>query len=504
MIIQHNITAMNSHRQLSGNNSMLGKNLEKLSSGFRINRAGDDAAGLSISEKMRAQIKGLETATKNAKDGISLIQTAEGALTEVHSMIDRMATLATQSANGTYNADQRSYMQDELNKLLEDIDRISEGTNFNGTKLLDGTLGGGAGKSGVPQLEAGKTAEGVTSTVFTAATFGKSEGTTAVASQASGTNKLTISYTVEDNDGTITQRKMEVEVSASLDANGAVAALNQDENFSKLFVADKTADSKIIYRSKEAGKNAAYVTKVDESNTSHNLATTTGAAGVNAKTEINGGEMKALGDTITIDGTTYQMIADGGAADSGNIGVIATKGNTTFDGATAAMNFKALLKERGIEFTGADMSNSHKSESYKYAAGKSGSGLSLQVGDTYEDANKIAVNIKSMSAAGLGIKGLDISSQASAGAAIDKISKAKEGVSAARSAMGALQNRLEHVINNLGVATENMAESESRIRDVDMAHEMMAFTKNNILTQAAQSMLAQANQLPQGVLQLLR
>lgn len=504
MIIQHNITAMNSHRQLSGNNSTLGKNLEKLSSGFRINRAGDDAAGLSISEKMRAQIKGLETATKNAKDGISLVQTAEGALTEVHSMIDRMATLATQSANGTYNADQRSYMQDELNKLLEDIDRISEGTNFNGTKLLDGTLGGGAGKSGIPQIQKAVKADGTEQNLtLTAATKASKQMTGDFAKNTNGASTTTVSYTQVAADGTTTIKNVKFEFAQNTEKADMAKAVMDNEELKSLFDMKLTGD-KITFTAKEAGSKAAYVSEIKTTGDGTNTAALAGGtAGTDAKVSF-GAALGAVGDTITIDGTTYELVKDGQDAKEGNVAVIATKDGGAYDADNALLNLKNALSDRGIEFVGASITGTNSSENFKYAAGKAGSGLSLQVGDTYEAANKIAVNIKSMSAAGLGIKGLDISSQASAGAAIDKISKAKEGVSAARSAMGALQNRLEHVINNLGVATENMAESESRIRDVDMAHEMMAFTKNNILTQAAQSMLAQANQLPQGVLQLLR
>lgn len=500
MIIQHNITAMNSHRQLSGNNSTLGKNLEKLSSGFRINRAGDDAAGLSISEKMRAQIKGLETATKNAKDGISLIQTAEGALTEVHSMIDRMATLATQSANGTYNSDQRSYMQDELNKLLEDIDRISEGTNFNGTKLLDGTLGGGAGKSGIPRIEKAVKADGTEQNLtITAATKASKEMGTAFVN-ATGAGEVTVTYQTKNGNETVS-KDVKISFDASTTKEDIAKKVMDNEELKDHFDMKVNGD-KITFTAKEAGSKATYVTTVASTGGAAG-ALTGGTAGTDEKVSF-ADALGAVGDSITIDGTTYELVKDGQDAKEGNVAVIATKDGGAYDANNALLNLKNALSDRGIEFVGTDITASNTSESFKYAAGKAGSGLSLQVGDKYDDANKIAVNIKSMSSAGLGIKGLDITNQKSAGEAIDKISKAKEGVSAARSAMGALQNRLEHVINNLGVATENMAESESRIRDVDMAHEMMAFTKNNILTQAAQSMLAQANQLPQGVLQLLR
>ena len=273
MRIQHNIAALNSYRNLAGNNSNVSKNLEKLSSGYKINRAGDDAAGLAISEKMRAQIKGLETAEKNSNDAISLVQTAEGALTEVHSMLNRMVELAGQSANGTYDdAVDRAALQAEMTSLNDEINRIGQGTNFNGTKLFDGSI-----------------AE-----------------------------------------------------------------------------------------------------------------------------------------------------------------------------------------------------------------------ITLQVGDTADSFNKMTVTCEQMDAGTLGTAGLDISQQGGGSDAIAVIKDAINTVSTQRANFGALQNRLEHTINNLNVNVENMTAAESRIRDTDMANEMMAYTKNNILVQASQAMLAQANQTPQGVLQLLQ
>ncbi len=281
MRIQHNITALNAHRNLSNNNSFVGKNLEKLSSGYKINRAGDDAAGLAISEKMRAQITGLETAQKNAQDGVSLVQTAEGALTEVHSMLNRMVELATQSANGTYSTLNRGEMQKEIEQLKTEINRISDSANFNGKFLFNAASG--------------------------------------------ATEKITL-HVGETSD-----------------------------NFNQIGVT--------------LGRMA----------------------------------------TDSIGSTTLGMVAD-----------------------------------------------------------------------------------------------IDISDVAGAKDAIDIANAAIDAISSMRSTFGALQNRLEHTINNLGVQTENITAAESRIRDVDMAKEMMAYTKNNILVQASQAMLAQANQVPQGVLQLLQ
>ena len=401
MIIQHNVTAMNSHRQLFNNNMRVAKNLEKLSSGYKINRAGDDAAGLGISEKMRAQIKGLETATQNAKDGISLIQTAEGALTEVHSMLNRMVELATKAANGTYGQSERDKVQDEIFALLDDIDRVSEGTNFNGTNLLDGSLS-------KRDPSAATKAKLVMDTTNLSATVG-------------------------------------AEGKASVRINGKMVTWD---------VKVATAGTKLedgSVKFEDALKNAGF----------------------------NDGDF-----TINYedDKITIEAAADG----KNRISAFKLTGAATT--ATTTATVSGTAGEDGLG----------------KAARGAGAALKLQIGDTNDEFNKISVDVKEMSVEGLGIVELDISTQEAAGASISKIRSAIESVSKTRSDMGALQNRLDHVINNLGVATENMTDSESRIRDVDMAHEMMVYTKNNILTQAAQAMLAQANMLPQGVLQLLR
>ena len=401
MIIQHNVTAMNSHRQLFNNNMRVAKNLEKLSSGYKINRAGDDAAGLGISEKMRAQIKGLETATQNAKDGISLIQTAEGALTEVHSMLNRMVELATKAANGTYGQSERDKVQDEIFALLDDIDRVSEGTNFNGTNLLDGSLS-------KRDPSAATKAKLVMDTTNLSATVG-------------------------------------AEGKASVRINGKMVTWDV-----KVATAGTTLEDGSV-KFEDALKSAGF--------------------------EADSFEITYAANAITIE-----------AKDEGKNRISAFKLTGAATTATTTATVSGTAGEDGLG----------------KAARGAGAALKLQIGDTNDEFNKISVDVKEMSVEGLGIVELDISTQEAAGASISKIKSAIESVSKTRSDMGALQNRLDHVINNLGVATENMTDSESRIRDVDMAHEMMVYTKNNILTQAAQAMLAQANQLPQGVLQLLR
>ncbi len=403
MRIQHNTTALNAHRQLGGNNTAVGKNLEKLSSGFKINRAGDDAAGLAISEKMRSQIRGLETASKNASDGISLVQTAEGALTEVHSMLNRMVELSTQSANGTYAQQDRNNLQAEVDALNAEIERIATSTNFNGIDLLNGNMGGYA--------------------LNTAGSTGVAAGSIS-AKGGNIPNAGAISVTV-----------------AGGDITGATI------------------------NGQNVGTNAV--------------------AGISFEVEIIGANGNKTVSTVN------QLDAITGTNANDSITIKAKVDDTTASKADADL-FKGF--ELKFQVTGAAATVS--------ANVTGASGLNLQIGDTASQS--LNVNVNSMKTADLGTSGLKIDSEAAAKAAITTINTAIERVSTQRGALGALQNRLEHTINNLGVTTENMSAAESRIRDVDMAKEMMDFTKNNILTQAAQAMLAQANQLPQGVLQLLR
>ena len=402
MRIQHNIAALNSYRNLTGNNNAVSKNLEKLSSGYKINRAGDDAAGLAISEKMRAQITGLNTAQKNAQDGVSLVQTAEGALTEVHSMLNRMVELADQSANGTYdNAVDRANLQKEIASLKDEINRIADSTNFNGIDLLNGDLSTSTtSKVNGAVDDAGKKA-GVDLTFTFAEEFkGNAINVTMAAGQKGG--------------------PLKVEVAAT----GAITI---------------TADAEQSYSADDIKKALANadITKVAKED----------------QAKIN-----ELLSTVSVTGT----------------GTTGKTGYTTFN-ATAGTATKAK-----------------------------GEALTLQIGDTSADFNQMKVSVGDMHTDALGIADVDISTQVGAKAAVDKIKAAINSVSSTRGDLGAIQNRLEHTINNLSVTAENMTAAESRIRDVDMANEMMAYTKNNILVQSSQAMLAQANQIPQGVLQLLQ
>lgn len=490
MRIQHNIAALNSYRNLTGNNNAVAKNLEKLSSGYRINRAGDDAAGLAISEKMRAQITGLNTAQKNAQDGVSLVQTAEGALTEVHSMLNRMVELADQSANGTYdNEVDRANLQKEIASLKDEIDRIADSTNFNGINLLDGSLSAAkldvksASIAGNPITPTVNAATGTTSTFV-------------VKAGAAGTKQtLTVEYA--DESGTL--HEVEVEYTSDTDAgknDAAILGALQKSELASVFDIKSDTKGNFTLTSKVGGENGAKLTGISTTDTTPD-AVKAGAVtkGKNETVTLtNGAQNIAAGDTIVLNGKTYEFVANTGSKPK-------TEGATAIvvgvdDDATIA-NLNTALENAGVKATKAGAN-------LVLSATKDGAALTLQIGDTSEDFNQMNVSVGDMHTAALGIADIDISTQAGAKAAVGKIKSAINSVSSTRGDLGAIQNRLEHTINNLSVTAENMTAAESRIRDVDMANEMMAYTKNNILVQSSQAMLAQANQLPQGVLQLLQ
>jgi len=658
MRIQHNIMAMSAYRNYNTNTSAVAKNLEKLSSGYKINRAGDDAAGLAISEKMRAQITGLNAAQKNVKDGISLVKTAEGAMQEMQDMLNRMDYLATQSANGTYdNEVDRKALQDEVDQLLSEINRIADSSNFNGIKLLDGTLGmseafstgtvtnaveaGVAStlkltyssstastthiNSGVTQVppeftidlskltisgsgsatltltigtqnfktakikasagigtiasEFGKVLTGATDAkalkvfnsgsktvwmkasvsgnklVFKFAGVGAKASAVAtdgiiasaavasfdaligaevkiVSSAASKVNidsnaicditaitrpvpgvdsaKIGISVTVDNNfikDGnkiTIGTKSYYIKNNAS-GSNTAVpdsvASANiidltkvKDANKIKEAIAQLTnkSDAKFVISGK--GTNELHIDMISAASADRNkYKTYDGLKGIitaeqaaapakNASIELNVSASKIKnGDTLQVGSKTYTF----------------NKGNTIDD----VMN--AIKADFNVEKNGTKLIISSKTANSTVAPSVLGKGLTLQIGDTADNFNQLGVTIKDMHADTLGVGGLQISDQESAAAAIQTIKNAINTVSSVRGTLGATQNRLEHTANNLSVMAENIQDAESSIRDTDIAEEMMSYTKNNILVQSAQAMLAQANQVPQGVLQLL-
>ena len=489
MRIQHNIAALNSYRQLSGNNSAVSKNLERLSSGYKINRAGDDAAGLAISEKMRAQITGLETAQKNANDGISLVQTAEGALTEVHSMLNRMVELADQSANGTYdNETDRANLQKEVKSLLDEIDRIADGTNFNGINLLDGSL-----STTELNVKATGNIGGAAAQITPNVATGASSQITVADGSSAGPQKLTVEYA--DASGKV--HSIDVQYTATGgktdDIKNISDAIKASGELSSVFDVTTNADN-VILTSKVTGSAGAKVTSVKTTDadkvTKGNI-----ADGTDATVTVKNLAIAAKGDKFTLNGKTYEFVADTAAMPKTE-GATAIVLGANADATVANIN-KALEKE-GVQATKANTND------VVLSAIQNGKGLTLQIGDTADDFNQLTVSVGNMKAKSLGIADVDISTQAGAQTAVSKIKDAINSVSSTRGDLGAIQNRLEHTINNLSVTTENMTAAESRIRDTDMAKEMMSYTKNNILVQASQAMLAQANQIPQGVLQLLQ
>ena len=494
MRIQHNIMAMNAYRNYTNNTSALSKNLEKLSSGYKINRAGDDAAGLAISEKMRAQITGLDKAQDNAKDGISLVQTAEGALTEVHDMLNRMYELAEQSANGTFEDEtDRSQLQKEVKQLKDEINRIADSANFNGIKLLDGSM------------DAGSVAKTFDATTITGVFGGAPIGTTAAVTGAykaaftkstgtatGGSADIVVSY--RDAEGTVQTVTVTMDnLAANASVGQFVSALAGNDTLSGLFDIKASGTNGITFTAKEGGAASesgkagqANITgiainykdkdgKVPTKAPKFGNVTTT-ATGVDSKVNLTGTAKE--GDFVMIDGMKYTF----------------AKGADGSDGATFSdkNSLIAAAAKNGITIN-ADGT-----------VKKGGTALTLQIGDTGDDFNQLKVNIADTHAKALGIADIDISTQAGAKAAVDKIKAAINYVSDVRGTLGATQNRLDHTINNLSVMTENIQDAESTIRDTDVADEMMAYTKNNILIQSAQAMLAQANQVPQGVLQLLQ
>ncbi|KJR47801.1 Flagellin protein FlaA [Desulfosporosinus sp. I2] len=394
MIINHNIASLNTYNKLSANNAASAKSLEKLSSGLRINRAGDDAAGLAISEKMRGQIRGLDQGTRNAQDSISLIQTAEGALSESHSILQRMRELAVQSSNDTNTTDDRTQLQGEVKQLQTELDRIGNTTEFNTKKLLDGS------------------AKGVAAAVLGGASINNNSSTTVSFSAA---------------------------VAATLTRNAASDGAYMIVKVSQAGAGFAASDFQIIGPSGSASTSLTLTSSIV-------ITLNSGIAGASTATaDVTNGTLNTMkvGESITMVFNKFQAASNTlGASVMTQIG--ANAGQTAF------------------------------------------------------------ISMSDMRATALGVGSIDISTKFGAQTAIATVDVATAKVSSQRSSLGAIQNRLEHTINNLGSASENLTAAESRVRDVDMAKEMMSFQKNNILSQAATAMLAQANQQPQGVLQLLR
>ena len=435
MVVQHNLTAMNSNRMLGLTTASQAKSTEKLSSGYKINRAADDAAGLSISEKMRKQIRGLTQASLNAQDGISAVQTAEGALTEVHDMLQRMNELAVKAGNGTMSADDRNYVQNEIDQLVNEIDRVSETTKFNETYLLKGDAASNGNKKTFTANDVLGTVDGVT-----------------VAAKGTTATELT--------DG------------AQIQIGTVEVVSSDDTNFNIENAAAQTKAQDVVKITSD-GTNAT-VTLKDGKEVTNTIAAIKTAYGIEAKAAGSATISKQL------------------KAEQTNAGVTGTyTGNLNDLAAGAAVNVKLAIGASGSTA----LSSSEKALI-----------LSFQVGADTTAENKIEVSLEAMSAKGIGVNGLQVNGTDStnADAAVKTIANAIQKVSTQRSALGAVQNRLEHTINNLDNVVENTTSAESQIRDTDMATEMVKYSNNNILAQAGQAMLAQSNQANQGVLSLLQ
>ena len=498
MVVQHNLSAINTNRQMGVVTDALQKSTEKLSSGYKINRAADDAAGLSISEKMRSQIRGLNKASDNAQDGISLIQTAEGALNEQHSILQRMRELSVQAANGTETDDDREAVQNEIEQLQSELTRISDTTEFNTMKLLDGSQSGNKVQASVSKsADANLTTE--------PATTGKSVSA-ALTNTANGTES-TYAVTVMDKDGnaSTTTVKFTAGADESKDAEAIIKALKDTDLADKFDMEYSTGAKTITFTSKEEGVSSNVV--LTQLGTAAAAATVTPGEDAYSKLAAGIGAYKGEGnieDSIfTVNGEKFAYVTDPTKLgdDYKDVNYVQTKADDgTVDKDDAAAMAKLINAKTGI----AAVADGNGNISLKAGSSNTGKGIELQIGANEGQTMSFTLDDMSADALGVGVGKVDLSKQETAKTATTTIDAAIKKVSKARGQMGAVQNRLEHTINNLDTASENMQTAESRIRDTDMAEEMVNYSKNNILAQAGQSMLAQANQANQGVLTLLQ
>ncbi|MFB6468942.1 flagellin [Cytobacillus sp. Hz8] len=535
MIINHNIAALNTYRQLNNANNAQSKSMEKLSSGLRINSAADDAAGLAISEKMRAQVRGLDQASSNAQDGISMIQTAEGALSETQSILQRMRELATQASNDTNTTEDRGEIQKEMNQLTSEINRIGNTTEFNTQKLLKGQTPTGAitvsatqagvGAGVTPAVASTLDLQGLT---FEAKTAGVAGDNIQIEFADPGANSAALGIVVSGN---------KITVNLATDGAGAItstadeikAALNGDTDTMGLLNA-------------VTGGGTTAVTANAVTNLAGGADQTT-SSGTKGSSTISIDTNLAAGEKIEINGKSYTAVAAGTTASAGQfvvgadttetatnlLAAIKSADNTVDTSSSSSTNVITLVQatpttdatpfeaEVKSDFNASLQIGANTGQSFEIEIGDMRS-AALQIsspnqataktvtvdGKTYNvawNANQDVTNGTDSTGAEYA---LDVSNHDNATASIKVLDDAINSVSAERSKLGAYQNRLDHTINNLGTSSENLTAAESRIRDVDMAKEMMNQTKSSILAQAAQAMLAQANQQPQGVLQLLR
>ena len=508
MVVQHNLRAMNANRMLGITQGTLSRSAEKLSSGYKVNRAADDAAGLSISEKMRKQIRGLSQASLNAEDGISAVQTAEGALTEVHDMLQRMNELATKASNGTNALSDRQTIQDEVTQLLTEIDRVSETTKFNEMYLLKGDT------DKVTRYLNAKDAglDGTITQNATRASFTMNALKLGDSIMIAGRE-----YTICSHDESMIQdaiiRSMTNDQFKGADLQNNKDALNAAAIAGALIDVDGTQYTIVTDAAQEnADKNTLTFSNILEKieigstaeyngKTFHTL--TDGTYDPINNTIDNVDEIDDINPSYITDLHAYRLIRQelglanniGANKENSDVDIVITDDNKVTLNLSTAQDTTDINNAKKVTFT-FDKGQYTVKEDFNF---------SLHVGADADMTNKISVGIKALDTAGLGIDGLNVkdSTGAIATYAIDSISDAIASVSAQRSLLGAVQNRLEHTINNLDNVVENTTAAESQIRDTDMATEMVRYSNANILSQAGQSMLAQSNQANQGVLSLL-
>lgn len=534
MVVQHNLNAINANNKMNINVSGTKKATEKLSSGYQINRAGDNAAGLAISEKMRSQIRGLSQATKNANDGISLIQTAEGGLNETHSILQRMRELAVQSANGTYQDDtDREAIQLEVDALKSEIDRIASSTEYNGMKLLDGSLGEAPSSTeyGAKYGVVNTTLTDMDKATITSNIAGVKITTTTGASGKGGENAIWDSTGKElklnlVSGETYTQKDIDNLIASATQSKGA------GQETAPADISVKLANG--VMKMTTAGSTDVTVAGVRNSGTA-DLATLVGDG-------TNGAHGSS--DTIKITANTYGTAADTNMASKITISTKVAAGKESVTIADAKnpteitlnlatgktytnKDIESILKQAGYDYTveltdsqatdgdadgkiyfnvsdAADVALQNGAGVGKDSVASTGKGLTFQIGANGVEDQRVTLSVNDMSSSAIGVANADVSTQDAANKAIEMVDTAVKTVSMQRAGLGALQNRLEYTVNNLTTTNENLTAAESQIRDTDMATEMINYTKNNILQQASQAMLAQANQQPQAILQLLQ
>ncbi len=545
MIVQHNMSAANTNRQLGISTNALSKSTEKLSSGYRINRAADDAAGLAISEKMRSQIRGLNQASSNSQDGISMIQTAEGALQESHSILQRMRELAVQAANGTETDEDRGNLQDEVGQLQKELDRIASDTEFNTMKLLDGSLDGSqsvtsAGpKFGIYDTALKGFVSSDVSNVKIATSTGATVGGESALWSADGktlTLKLheNTTYTEAELDNLIKNAKQEDSTSSAAPAkvelnltNGTYTIGTGEDSAGTATVAGKKAYTaaegqysaigatsyvgisqlRIEANKYGADNNISIAVWFDETAGSEKFELKTAATYTSTGNISDKGydELHLATGTEYTEGDIEKLLAQGGFSATVQFQSPAPDEKNTLFVVTASAD--AQKGGDGVQLTMTNGTGLGDTDAWlgqkNYDVKSGGEGVTLQVGANYGQTISFGIGNMSSNALGVDNTKVDVSTQTGAQNSLEKIDEAIATVSKQRSLLGAIQNRLEHTISNLDNTAENLQAAESSIRDVNMADEMVQYSKNNILSQAGQSMLAQANQSNQGVLSLL-